>query len=141
MWLFSLGKLTNHFSKVKLNSDFSTLWPDEVQSAQWNKIQATIFTSVVWCQDTCKSAVAISDNLSQMNDSVITFIGKMTSELIDSAIILQLWSEGPSSQFKNNFTAAAISWLEEKYSIKLCWNLFASSHGKRPANGIEGTIK
>ena len=76
-----------------------------------------------------------------MNDSVITFIGKMISELIDSANILQLWSEGPSSQFKNNFTAAAISWLEEKYSIKLCWNLFASSHGKRPANGIEGTIK
>ena len=128
--------------QVDFEDNFSTLWQDKVQSAHWNKKQVTAFTSVVWCKDTCKSAVVISDNLSHTKDSVITFIHKLISELIDISVkVLQLWSDGPRSQFKNRFIIAAVPWLEEKYSIKLCWNFFASSYGKGPVNGIGGTIK
>ena len=73
---------------------------------------------------------------------VIVLADKLISELINSSVkVLQLWSDGPSSQFKNHFIAAAIPWFEEKYSIKLCWNFFASSHGKGHVDGIGGTIK
>ena len=66
----------------------------------------------------------------------------MISELVDSSVkVLQLWSNGPSSQFKNRFIATAIPWVDEKYSVKLCWNFFASSHGKGPVDGIGGAIK
>ena len=109
-----------------------------MRSAHWNKKQVTVFMSVVWCQDTCKYAVVISDNLSHLKDSVITFIDKLISELIDSTVkVLQLWSDGPSSQFKNRFIAAAIPRLEEKYCIKLCSNFFTSSHGKGLVDGLE----
>ena len=113
-----------------------------MQSGHWNEKQVAVFTFVVWCQHTCKSAVVISDNLSHTKDSVITFIAKLISELISSSVkVLQLWSDGPRSQFKDRFIAAAIPWLEEKYSIKLFWNFFVSSHGKGPVNGIGGTTK
>ena len=101
--------------QVDYAESFPTLWQDEVQSAHWNKYQVTVFTSVVGCQDTSKSAVAVSDNLGHTKDSVIVFIDKLISELIDSSVkVSQLWSNGPSSQFKNRFIAAAIHWFEEK---------------------------
>ena len=128
--------------QVDFAGNFSTLWQNEVQSQHWNKKQVTLFTSVVWCQNTCKSEVVISDNLSHTKDSVITFIDKLISELVDSSVkVLQLWSDGPSSQFKNCFIATAIPWVDKKYSVKLCWNFFASSHGKGPVDGIGGAIK
>ena len=80
--------------------------------------------------------------MSHTKDSVITFIAKLISELINSSVkVLQLWSDGPRSQFKDRFIAAAIPWLEEKYSIKLFWNFFVSSHGKGPVNWIGCTTK
>ena len=77
-----------------------------------------------------------------MKDLVIILIDKLVSELVNSIDkVLQLWSDGPSSHFKNHFIAATIPWFEEKYGIKLSWNFFASSHGKWPVDGIGGTIK
>ena len=114
----TLKRIFQHYGKTKHNQHF------------------------VWCQGTCKSAVVISENVSHTKDSVITFTDKLISGLIDSSVkVLQLCSDGPSSQFKNRFIAAAIPWLEEKYSIKLCLNFFASSHGKGPVDGIGGTVK
>ena len=91
--------------QVDYAESFPTLWQDEVQSAHWNKYQVTVFTS----------AVAVSDNLGHTKDSVIVFIDKLISECIDSSVkVSQLWSNGPSTQFKNHFIAAAIHWFEEK---------------------------
>ena len=137
-----MGNQDTAVLQVDFAGNFSTLWQNEVQSQHWNKKQVTLFTSVVWCQNTCKSEVVISDNLSHTKDSVISFIDKLISELVDSSVkVLQLWSNGPSSQFKNRFIATAIPWVDEKYSVKLCWNFFASSHGKGPVDGIGGAIK
>ena len=137
-----MGNQDTAVLQVDFAGNFSTLRQNEVQSQHWNKKQVTLFTSVVWCQNTCKSEVVISDNLSHTKDSVITFIDKLISELADSSVkVLQLWSDGPSSQFKNCFIATAIPWVDEKYSVKLCWNFFASSHGKGPVDGIGGAIK
>ena len=128
--------------QVDYAESFPTLWQDEVQSAHWNKNQATVFVSVVGCQDTSKSAVAVSDNLSHSKDSVTVFTDKLISELINSSVkVSQLWSNGPSSQYKNRFIAAAIHWFEEKWVIKLCWNFFASFYGNGLLHGIGGTIK
>ena len=55
--------------------------------------------------------------------------------------MLHIWSDGPSSQFKNSFIAASIPWLQEKHKLKICWNFFATSHGKGPVDGIGGVVK
>ena len=55
-----------------------------MQSGHWNKKQVTVFTWIVWCQDTCGSVVVVSDNLSHTKDLAIVFIDKLISELINS---------------------------------------------------------
>ena len=121
--------------------NFSTLWQDEVQSAHWNKKQITVFTSVLWQQDSCTSAVTVSDDLTHSRDSVIVFLDNLLNHFLDSCDTLQIWSDGPSSQFKNCYIAAVLPWLENKHHIKIYWNFFATSHGKGPVDGVGGTIK
>ena len=101
-----------------------------------------MFTSVAWQQDSCTSTVSISDDLTHSTDSVIIFVDKLLSSVIDENVkTLHIWPDGPSSQFKNRFIAASIPWLQEKHKLKICWNFFATSHGKGPVDGIDGVVK
>lgn len=52
-----------------------------------------------------------------------------------------MWSDGPTSQFKNRFVAASFPLLEDKYKVQLDWNFFATANGKGPVDGIGGTLK
>ena len=111
--------------------NFSTLWQDEVQSAHWHKKQVTIFTAVFWYQNSCSSAVIVSDDLSHSKESILVFVHSLLSKHIESSVkILQVWTDGPSNQFKNRFIASAIPWLEEQHGLKLFWNFFAAFMGK-----------
>ena len=101
-----------------------------------------MFTSVAWQQDSCTSTVSISDDLTHSRDSVIIFVDKLLSSVIDESVkTLHIWSDVQSSQFKNRFIAASIPWLQEKQKLKICWNFFATSHGKGPVDGIGGVVK
>lgn len=55
--------------------------------------------------------------------------------------MLKVWSDGPSSQFKNKYIAAIIHHLEQKFGIQIIWNYFATSHGKGCVDGIGATVK
>ena len=128
--------------QIDFAENFSMLWQGEVQSAHWNKKQVTKFTSVTWQQDSCTSAVIISDDVTHSRDSVIIFIDKLLNSVIDESVkTLHIWSDVPSSQFKNIFTAASIPWLQQKHKLRICWNFFATSHGKGPVDGIGGVVK
>ena len=72
--------------QIDFAENFSTLWQDEVQSAHWNKKQITVFTSVTWQQDSCTSAVVISDDLTHSRDSVIIFIDKLLFSILDKNV-------------------------------------------------------
>ena len=52
---------------------------------------------------------------------------------------VSIWSNGPSSQFKNQFIIAALKFLQHK--LQITWNCFATSHGKGPVDGIGGAVK
>ena len=54
---------------------------------------------------------------------------------------VDIWSDGPRSQFKNRFIIAALPLLQKLSNILITWNYFASSHGKGAVDGIGGTIK
>ena len=55
---------------------------------------------------------------------------------------VDIWTDGPSSQFKNRFMFVAINKLKEHACFsKLIWNYFATSHGKGVVDGIGGTAK
>jgi len=40
-----------------------------------------------------------------------------------------------------NHSVAAIDLFSKRHNIQLCWNYFATSHGKGPVDGVGGTLK
>lgn len=59
----------------------------------------------------------------------------------DTEKILKIWSDGPSSQFKNKYNACLILHVEKMFGIKIIWNYFATAHGKDCVDGIGATAK
>ena len=60
---------------------------------------------------------------------------------MDRVKTIHIWSDGPSSQFKNRYIATALPWLQAKTGSQIDWNFFAASHGKDTVDGIGGMIK
>ncbi len=52
-----------------------------------------------------------------------------------------MWTDGPSSQFKNKYMAALIGVFEKKFGLKIFWNYLAASHGKGSVDGIGAAVK
>lgn len=114
---------------------------DEVQSAHWNQRQLTLFTSFLCHNEVFQSKVFVSDNLSHTKDTIIPYLFKLLSKLPLSLKVLKIWSDGPSSQFKNRYIASIIHKLETEFGLKIVWNYFATSHGKGCVDGIGATTK
>lgn len=84
----------------------------------------------------------MSDDLSHSKESVLIFLDALLTSILEVDVkVLHIWSDGPSSQFKNRFVANCLKWFEQKFNLKIHWNFFAASHGKGPVDGIGGTIK
>lgn len=54
---------------------------------------------------------------------------------------VKIWSDGPTSQFKNKFIAAVIWFFEQKFQIKIFWNFFTAAHGKSCIDGIGAAVE
>ena len=128
--------------QIDFAENFSTFYQDEIQSAHWNKTQITVFTAALWQNGECLPAVLLSNDLSPSKESILIFLENVLFSLLQSDTkVLHIQSDGPSSQFKNNFIANCLSWFEKTFNAKVYWNFFASSHGKGPVDGIGDTIK
>lgn len=114
---------------------------DEVQSAYWNQRQLSLFTSALHYNDEIRSKVFVSNNTNHTKETIIPYIYKLLVTLPSTVKILKVWSDGPSSQFKNRYIAAMIQHLETKFNIPIMWNYFATSHGKGCIDGVGATAK
>ena len=120
------------FCRLILLENYSTFYQDEIQSAHWHKNQITVFTVAFWQNGECQPAVVISDDVSHSKDSVLVFLDTLLTSLLQSDTnILQVWSDGPSSQFKNRFVANCLPWFENKFKLKIHWNFFALESWER----------
>jgi hypothetical protein len=52
-----------------------------------------------------------------------------------------IWTDGPSSEFKNKYCVQIIRRLAEKYNKPFTWKYFATSHGKGVVDGVGGNCK
>ena len=59
--------------------------------------------------------------------------GKVLNEVI--------WSDGPTTEFKNKFMRQLIQDLSLKYSKPFTWKFAATSHGKGVVDGVGGKVK
>ena len=72
----------------------------------------------------------------------MVYVSRLLEDIPATATSVSIWSDGPSSQFKNCYIAASLCLLEENHGIKILWNFFATSHGKGgPVDGIGDSVK
>ena len=125
---------------VMLQVDFSEnatiASQNETQSAHWCHGQATLFTAYAWIkEDENESFVLVSDDLTHTKYSVYIFmeyIMKHLREKFPSIKVLNVFSDGAGSQFKQRFLFSNLYYWEQDHHLKLPWNFFATSHGKCP---------
>ena len=55
--------------------------------------------------------------------------------------MVHYWSDGPSSQFKNQFNFTNLKFHEKDHCMPANWNFFAASHGKGENGGAGGNFK
>lgn len=112
----------------------------EVANAHWGQGQVTVFTAAIW--STLVSSYAVtSDNTIHAKETIVPYLDHLFEKLPKAAETVHLFTDGPSSQFKNKYMAVAQAVLQEKYQIKLYWNFFPTSHGKGAVDGIGGSLK
>ena len=117
----------------------------EVQAAHWHHSQATIFTAHAWINNATNcSMVVISDDLDHTKYSIFVFMQCIFRRLqakFPSIETINVFSDGPTSQFKQRFLFSNLHYWEQDHDISIRWNFFATSHGKGVVDGIGGTVK
>lgn len=127
--------------QVDFSENYTCVAQDEIQSAHWQQSQVSIFTAIIWHSETSHSFVLVSDILDHTKNTVIPYIVRLLEELPSDIKEVTIWSDGPSSQFKNRYIAEAIQILSNMHDIRITWKYFATSHGKGPVDGIGGAVK
>ena len=127
--------------QIDFAEDYTCVVQDEVQSFHWVQPQVSLFTVSTWYNGQHHPTVIVSDDLDHTKRSVIEYLDKIFEDFPEKINLVKIWSDGPSSQFKNRYIAAAIPMLQNKFNKKIIWNFFATSHGKGPVDGISGAMK
>ena len=59
----------------------------------------------------------------------------------DRCKFVRMWSDGPSSQFKNRFIVPIINHLKDHFGMQITWNYFCAGHGKGAVDGVGASVK
>ena len=108
------------------SENYSCMFQDEIQSAHWKQDQVSLFTAALWFNGELHSKVIASDDLDHGKDTVVAYIDYLLDSLPTTVNTVSIWSDGPSSQFKNKYIAAIIDKLQDKHQITITWNYFAT---------------
>lgn len=127
--------------QIDFSENFVCESQDEVQSAHWNQRQLTLFTTALYHNEHFSPKVFVSDILTHTKETIVLYLYKLLTDMPNTVKTLKIWSDGPSSQFKNKFMASFIPLMEKEFDIKIFWNFFATSHGKGCVDGIGATTK
>lgn len=126
---------------VDYAENYTCVSQDEVANAHWGQQQVTLFTSEMWCNRWTQSFSITSDDMTHAKETIVPYVDRLFEEIPEGTEDVHVWSDGPSSQFKNKFMVVAQRILQEKYNVNLFWNFFPTSHGKGPVDGIGGALK
>ena len=127
---------------------YSYEYQAEVQSTLWSRESINLFTAAFYHgEGPCKSCLVVTDSKDKGKNSVYCFLHKLVSfERQNLKKQLNIYSDGPSCEFKNCFCVKALSlfnqWLHsEGIDCKVTWKYFATSRGKGVVDGIGRSAK
>jgi len=101
---------------------------------------------MIWHQKSILSKVIVSDSKEHEKRAIAAYCSEVV-ELVKNdwrlSIInaVNIWTDGPSSQFKNKFIFSLLPKLSVTYSLHVGWNYFTTSHGKDPVDALGGNVK
>lgn len=75
---------------------------------------------------------------------MLTFLPEIIKDAkaIDPEVnTVQIWTDSPTSQYRNKTVFNFIANLESVAGIKARWNYFEAGHGKGPCDGLGGITK
>ena len=122
--------------------NFSCSHQEAIQSAYWCQSQVSIFTVAVYRKDADPEMRAlITDLTDHTKTTIVVYLEYLLNIYAVHGSNILLWSDGPSSQFKNRFMARFMEMSAEKHSSNISWNFFATSHGKGAVDGVGGVLK
>lgn len=127
--------------QIDFAENYKCVFQDEGGNAHWNQSQVSIFTAAMWTSAGMNSFSVVSDDQDHSKRSIIPFVDRLFEELPEGIETVHIWSDGPTSQFKNKFIASALKFLQRKHEMKLHWSFFCALHGKGPVDGVGGSLK
>ena len=110
----------------------------------------TLFPVVIWTKNSenktiCNSYAIVSDDHSHDKKSVAVFMDKVLNTFVKErnpdVEEVHIYSDGPSSQFKNKHVVQLLHTFQKNLGTRISWHYFATSHGKGAVDGVGGTVK
>ena len=120
----------------------------EIMSARRSQDELSLFCATVHFQEDSTHRfthyVLCSDELTRDKNTIYFYNKFIINHLKQTGVPIthvHYWSDGPSSQFKNQYNFINILFHKEDYGSTADWNFFATSHGKGENHGVGGDVK
>ena len=132
-----------HVLQCSFTMAYNCDYQNEVQSALWFWKCINLFTAALYSKSqVCQPFLIITDSQDKGKNSVFTFINALTNYIqFEKGDMLIIYTDGPSSEFKNRYIVKLVSILSKKFQCKVSWKYFATWHGKGVVDGIGGSAK
>ena len=143
--VFEHDKETCRVLEIDFAMAYSCEYQSEVQSALWSRASVTLFTAAVFYQGHCKTYLVCSDTKDKDKNAVFAFVTKLYERILidvpkaSPQVPDVIFSDGPSSEFKNKYAMKLLATLAETISGTFAWKYFATSHGV--VDGVGGRAK
>lgn len=124
--------------------NYTCTYQDEIQSAHWRQKQVTLYTIMAYHRGEKLAMVIASDVLDHDKRTVAAFTVESFITILNTLKTVEninIWTDGPSSQYKNKYIFSLVPRLSSKYNLGVRWNYTATSHGKGPNDGLGGNVK
>ena len=130
------------------SENYSLKQQNEIMSAHWSQEELSLFCATAhYLQEgkpTFNHYVLCSDDLTHDKNTIFFYNSNIINDLKSKGLIFDMvryWSDGPSSQFKNQYNFTNLLLHQKDHSMPADWNFFATSHGKGENDGAGGDVK
>ena len=87
--------------QVDFSENYTCIAQDEIQSFHWKQDQVSLLTCAMWHNGNLNTLVLASDNLDHSKETVVAYMDVILDQIPEHVQDISVWSDGPSSQFKN----------------------------------------
>ena len=130
------------------SENYSLKQQNEIVSAHWSQEELSLFCATAhYLQEgkpTFNHYILCSDDLTHDKNTIFFYNSYTINDLKSKGLIFDIvhyWSDGPSSQFKNQYNFTNLLRHQKDHGMRADWNFFSTSHGKGENDGAGGDVK